>query len=62
MEDFAKMIKTQLDETRKSAKSLSSPNRELILNEIDNIEKSIADADMDKIMATIKKLNDTSIN
>lgn len=62
IEEFANTLKQQIEASRKSAMNLPDDHRKLILGELDNIEKSIGEADFDGIMKTIQKLNDTGNN
>jgi len=62
IEEYGKILKQQIEASRKNAMNLPDDHKKLILGELDNIEKSVAEADFDKIMKTIGKLNDTGTN
>lgn len=61
MQGFGITLKQELDRTRKSILSgnLSQEQKDSLIERTNEIESSIADADLDKLLKLISELNDT---
>lgn len=61
MQGFGITLKQEIDRTRKSILSgnLSQEQKDSLIERTNEIESSIADADLDKLLKLISELNDT---